>query len=379
MKTIALANQKGGVGKTTTAASLGIGLSRQGKKVLLIDADAQGNLTQMLGWPQPDELSPTLSTLMEKIIAEQPITPGEGILHHQSGIHLVPANIELSALEVTLVNTMSRETVLRQYLSTVADRYDYALIDCMPSLGMLTINALTAADSVIIPVQAQYLPAKGLEQLLRTITRVKRQLNPKLEVDGIVLTMVDSRTTLAREINALVRKTYGGHVFTSEIPRSIKAAEISVENKSIYDHDRSGKAALAYENLTREVLSLGKQIKRHRTGSRQDLCANLFAGSDRMKSAGNGDVIYGRLQMLHVHVFLAAPLGARHMAQPRANQHQSGISVRECPHHPRPTADLTVQPLDHVVGTDAGPVFAGKVTIGQCLLDTVLDFLCRFF
>ena len=120
MKTIALANQKGGVGKTTTAASLGIGLSRQGKKVLLIDADAQGNLTQMLGWPQPDELSPTLSTLMEKIIAEQSITPGEGILHHQSGIHLVPANIELSALEVTLVNTMSRETVLRQYLSTVA-------------------------------------------------------------------------------------------------------------------------------------------------------------------------------------------------------------------------------------------------------------------
>lgn len=246
MKTIALANQKGGVGKTTTAASLGIGLSRQGKKVLLIDADAQGNLTQMLGWSQPDELSPTLSTLMEKIIAEQPIAPGEGILHHPSGVHLVPANIELSALEVTLVNTMSRETVLRQYLSTVADRYDYALIDCMPSLGMLTINALTAADSVIIPVQAQYLPAKGLEQLLRTITRVKRQLNPKLEVDGIVLTMVDSRTTLAREINALVRKTYGGHVFASEIPRSIKAAEISVENKSIYDHDRSGKAALAY-------------------------------------------------------------------------------------------------------------------------------------
>lgn len=147
MKTIALANQKGGVGKTTTAASLGIGLSRQGKKVLLIDADAQGNLTQMLGWPQPDELSPTLSTLMEKIIAEQPIAPGEGILHHPSGVHLVPANIELSALEVTLVNTMSRETVLRQYLSTVADRYDYALIDCMPSLGKLIPPLLDAVDA----------------------------------------------------------------------------------------------------------------------------------------------------------------------------------------------------------------------------------------
>ena len=144
MKTIALANQKGGVGKTTTAASLGIGLSRQGKKVLLIDADAQGNLTQMLGWPQPDELSPTLSTLMEKIIAEQPVAPNEGILHHPSGVHLVPANIELSALEVTLVNTMSRETVLRQYLSTVADRYDYALIDCMPSLGMFVLACTMA-------------------------------------------------------------------------------------------------------------------------------------------------------------------------------------------------------------------------------------------
>ena len=263
--TIAIVNQKGGTGKTTTCENLGVGLAAEGKKVLLVDADPQGSLTISMGWQQPDELPTTLSTLMQKAMNDQPIQPGEGILHHQSGIHLVPANIELSALEVTLVNTMSRETVLRQYLSTVADCYDYALIDCMPSLGMLTINALTAADSVIIPVQAQYLPAKGLEQLLRTITRVKRQLNPKLEVDGIVLTMVDSRTTLAREINALVRKTYGGHVFASEIPRSIKAAEISVENKSIYDHDRSGKAALAYENLTREVLSLGKQIKRHRT------------------------------------------------------------------------------------------------------------------
>lgn len=265
MKTIALANQKGGVGKTTTAASLGIGLCRQGKKVLLIDADAQGNLTQMLGLPQPDELSITLATLMEKIISDRPILPDEGIIEHPSGVHLVPANIELSALEVTLVNTMSRETVLRQYLSTVADRYDYALIDCMPSLGMLTINALTAADSVIIPVQAQYLPAKGLEQLLRTISRVKRQLNPKLEVDGILLTMVDNRTTLSREINALIRRTYGNRVFASEIPRSVKAAEISIGDKSIYELDRNGKAAEAYENLTKEVLSIGKQVKRRRT------------------------------------------------------------------------------------------------------------------
>ena len=192
MKTIALANQKGGEGKTTTAASLGIGLARKGKRVLLIDADAQGNLTQMLGWSQPDELSPTLADLMEKIITDQPVVLGEGILQHRDGVHLLPANIELSATEVTLVNTMSRETVLRQYLSTVKEKYDYAIIDCMPSLGMLTINALTAADSVIIPVQAHYLPAKGLEQLLKTVARVKRQLNPRLEVEGILLTMVES-------------------------------------------------------------------------------------------------------------------------------------------------------------------------------------------
>ena len=265
MKTIALANQKGGVGKSTTAASLGIGLSRQGKKVLLIDADAQGNLTQMLGWAQPDELSPTLADLMGKIITDQPITPGEGILVHREGVHLLPANIELSAMEVTLVNTMSRETVLKQYLSSVSDQYDFALIDCMPSLGMLTINALTAADSVIIPVQADYLPARGLEQLLKTVARVKRQLNPKLEVDGILLTMVDNRTVFSREMCQKVRQNYGTRVLMSEIPRFVRAAEISAVGKSIYEYDPNGKATQAYEKLTKEVLGHGRAVRRHKS------------------------------------------------------------------------------------------------------------------
>ena len=265
MKTIALANQKGGVGKSTTAASLGIGLSRQGKKVLLIDADAQGNLTQMLGWAQPDELSPTLADLMGKIITDQPITPGEGILVHREGVHLLPANIELSAMEVTLVNTMSRETVLKQYLSSVSDQYDFALIDCMPSLGMLTINALTAADSVIIPVQTDYLPARGLEQLLKTVARVKRQLNPKLEVDGILLTMVDNRTVFSREMCQKVRQNYGTRVLMSEIPRSVRAAEISAVGKSIYEYDPNGKATQAYEKLTKEVLGYGRAVRRHKS------------------------------------------------------------------------------------------------------------------
>ena len=267
---IALVNQKGGVAKTTSCISLGAALSQeenhgQRKRVLLLDADPQASMTVALGFQQPDDLPFTLADAMNKVMNDQPLLPSEGIIHHAEGVDLLPSSIALAGTEVSLVNAMSRESTLKQVINIYKKDYDYILIDCMPSLGMLTINALTAADSVIIPVQGQYLAAKGLEQLMRTIARVKRQINPHLTVDGILLTMMDSRTTLAREINALVRKTYGGHVFASEIPRSIKAAEISVENKSIYDHDRSGKAALAYENLTREVLSLGKQIKRHRT------------------------------------------------------------------------------------------------------------------
>jgi chromosome partitioning protein len=219
----------------------------------------------MLGWQHPDDLTPTLSTLMKKIITDKPISPGEGILEHREGVHLMPANIELSSMEVTLVNTMSRETVLRQYLSTVKKDYDYAIIDCMPSLGMMTINALTAADSIIIPVQAHYLPAKGLEQLLKSVMRVKKQLNPSINIDGILLTMVDSRTNFAKDITGLIRGTYGGRVFKTEIPHSIRAAEMSVEAKSIFEYDPHGKVAAAYENLTKEALALEKQRQKHRT------------------------------------------------------------------------------------------------------------------
>jgi len=260
-KIIALANQKGGVGKTTTAVNLGIGLARQGKKVLLVDADAQGNLTDSLGWNEPDKLPITLATVMTKIIMEEPIEPSKGILHHAEGVDLIPANIELSAMEVTLVNTMSREIVLRNYLSEVKKNYDYVLIDCMPSLGMITVNALVAADSVIIPVQAHYLPAKGMSQLLQTIGRVKRNINPDLKIEGALLTMVDTRTNFAKDISFVLRRDYGDklRVFKTEIPLAIKAAETSAEGKSIYAYDARGKAAAAYEALTKEVLSGGKQ------------------------------------------------------------------------------------------------------------------------
>lgn len=255
-RVIAIANQKGGVGKTTTTSNLGIGLARQGKKVLLIDADAQGSLTASLGIREPDRLEITLATIMGNIINDEEIRSDYGILSHDEGVDFIPGNIELSGLETSLINVMSRETALRTYIDLQRDNYDYILIDCMPSLGMITINVFTCADSILIPVQAAYLPIKGLEQLIKTIGKVKRQINQKLEIEGILLTMVDNRTNYAKDISNLLIENYGSkvHIFENSIPMSVRAAEISAEGVSIYKHDPNGKVASAYQSLTKEVL-----------------------------------------------------------------------------------------------------------------------------
>ena len=256
-KVITVSNQKGGTAKTTSCVNLSIGLASAGKKVLLIDTDPQGSLSISLGYPEPDEMENTLATLMMNIVNDEEFCLEDVLIHHEEGVDILPSNIELSAIEVSLVNVMSRELILRQLVERVRDAYDFIIIDCMPSLGMMTINALACADAVLIPVQAAYLPVKGLQQLIKTIGRVKRQLNPKLKIEGILLTMVDNRTNYAKDICSMVYEAYSSSikVFKTEIPMSVRAVEISAEGSSIYKYDPKGKAAYAYGELTKEVLN----------------------------------------------------------------------------------------------------------------------------
>ena len=253
---IAVANQKGGVGKTTTTHNLGTALARQGKKVLMLDIDPQSNLTMCMGFQNPDELPCTMAHILKGLISETFTLQKEKYILRSEGCDLIPSSIQLSGIEPSLVSAMSRENIIKRFLKQIKDEYDVILIDCMPSLGMLTINALTAATSVLIPVQAHYLSVKGLEMLITTVAKIKRNINPGLRFNGILITMHNERLNFSKSILNELKAAYGEHIkiYKTTIPQSVKAVENTAVGQSLFKYDPRCKVALAYEAFAQEVI-----------------------------------------------------------------------------------------------------------------------------
>lgn len=247
---IALANQKGGVGKTTTSVNLGACLADAGKKVLLIDLDPQGNATSGLGVDKKDIEESVYDVLINDVDLKDVILKSS---HH--GLDIVPTTIALSGAEVELTNLMARETRLKDAFGGVKDEYDYILIDCPPSLGLLTINAFTACDSILIPVQSEYYALEGLSQLLNTIKLVRKHFNPNLKIEGVLLTMYDKRTNLGQQVNAEVKKYFGDQVYETIIPRNVRLSEAPSHGQAIVDYDKRSTGAKVYQQLAKEVLA----------------------------------------------------------------------------------------------------------------------------
>lgn len=263
-KTIAIMNQKGGVGKTTTTFNLGVALSKLGKKVLLVDTDPQSDLTTCMGYYDTTKIL-TIANLIENMIKDGQIDVSSAILHHSEHVDLLPSNLYLSQVANSLVNAMNRENILKKCLEGIKANYDYILIDCMPSLELLPINALASADTVIIPVQTEYLALKNLGELLGTIKNVRTHINPDLKIDGVLITLADERVNLTKETIMKLKSEYGRvlKIYNSKIPRAVKAAESTIAGKSIFDYSKNHKVATAYYEFALEVEQDGKEKNRN--------------------------------------------------------------------------------------------------------------------